>query len=90
MPERLDDRLAFDLREGRRGGEHKVVVGIEGRFVLRLLEIEVLYRTPTATSIFDMRATTQYGPPAYLVYPQEAMYVTSLPDQWGRIYHSPL
>jgi hypothetical protein len=44
--------------------------------------------TPTATSIFDMRATTQYVPPAYLVYPQEATYVTSLPDQWGRIFHS--
>src|SRR2546428_13858267 len=45
---------------------------------------------PTATSIFDMRATTQYVPPTYLVYPQEATYVTSLPDQWGRIYHSHL
>jgi DNA adenine methylase len=44
--------------------------------------------TPTATSIFDMRATAQYVPPTYLVYPQEATYVTSLPDQWGRIYHS--
>ena len=43
---------------------------------------------PTATSIFDMRATAQYVPPTYLVYPQEATYVTSLPDQWGRIYHS--
>src|ERR1043166_1302025 len=30
---------------------------------------------PTATSIFDMRATTQYVPPTYLVYPQEATYV---------------
>src|SRR5262249_25640446 len=46
--------------------------------------------TPTATSIFDMRATTPYVPPAYLVYPQEATYVTSLPDQWGRLYHSHL
>jgi hypothetical protein len=52
-----------------------------------------LYRlryNPTATSIFDMRATTQYVPPTYLVYPQEATYVTSLPDQWGRSYHSHL
>jgi cholesterol oxidase len=45
---------------------------------------------PTATSIFDMRATIPYVPPAYLVYPQEATYVTSLPDQWGRLYHSHL
>ncbi len=45
---------------------------------------------PTATSIFEMRATTQYVPPAHLVYPQETTYVTSLPDQWGRIYHSHL
>jgi hypothetical protein len=45
---------------------------------------------PTATSSFDMRATIPYVPPVYLVYPQEATYVTSLPDQWGRIYRSHL
>jgi hypothetical protein len=45
---------------------------------------------PTATSVFDMRATIPYVPPAYLVYPQEATYVTSWPDPWGRLSHSHL
>ena len=43
---------------------------------------------PTATSIFDLRAGTQYAPPAYPMDHQEAPYVTSLSDRRRRLCHS--
>jgi len=36
---------------------------------------------PTATFIFDLRATPQYASPTYPIYPQETAYVTSLSDR---------
>jgi hypothetical protein len=36
---------------------------------------------PTATFIFDLRATPQYASPAYPIYLQETAYVTSLSDR---------
>src|SRR5438132_7257400 len=43
---------------------------------------------PTATSIFDLSATTRYAPPVYPAYHQEAPYVSSLSDQRRRLCHS--
>src|SRR5215831_12197819 len=37
---------------------------------------------PTATSLFDIRVTAQYGAPAYPREQQEAAYVTSLSERW--------
>ena len=44
--------------------------------------------SPTATSIFDLRATTRYAPLAYPREQQEAPYVTSRSDQQRRLCHS--